>query len=105
MAVVNHVGLSVRDLARSTAFYGQVFGFVETSRMEIPDGPASTLLRVPEPVGLTAVYLVLGSFVLELVHFDRDGNDPQRVRSFTEPGLTHLSFTVDDVPAALERVR
>jgi lactoylglutathione lyase len=60
----------------------------------------SRLLRVPEPVGLRAVYLELDGFVLELLAFDREGNDPRRDRSFTEPGLTHLSFAVDDIPAA-----
>lgn len=103
--VVNHVGLCVTDLDRIRAFYEQVFGFVEARRMEIPDLPAGRLLRVSPPLGLTAVYLRLGGFVLELVHFDRDGNAPARERPFTEPGLTHLSFTVDDLPAALERVR
>jgi catechol 2,3-dioxygenase-like lactoylglutathione lyase family enzyme len=81
-----------------------VFGFAETRRLGVPDGPASQLLRVPAPVGLTAVYLSLGTTVLELLHFDRDGNDPARERGFTEPGLTHLSFTVPDVAAACEAV-
>ena len=47
----------------------------------------------------TACYLERDGFVLELLHFDREGNDPRRERSFTEPGLTHLSFSVDDIPA------
>jgi len=86
-------------------FYSEVFGFTETRRMEIPDEPASKLLRIDPPVGLTAVYLELGAMVLELLHFEREGNEPGRARSFTEPGLTHLSFTVGDLPAALRRVR
>ena len=102
---MNHVGLCVTDLERSLRFYTEVFGFAETHRLEVPDAPASRLLQVPAPVGLTAVYLSLGAFVLELVHFDREGNEPRRARPFTEPGLTHLSFTVDDVRAALGRVR
>ncbi len=106
----NHVGIHVADLGRALAFYGGVFGFVERNRLTIPDPIASKLLRVPEPVGLTAVYLTLGDpagggAVLELLHFDRPGNDPQRDRPMTEPGLTHVSFTVDDVAAACERVR
>ena len=59
---------------------------------------------MPEPVGLTAVYLEREGFVLELLHFERDGNDAARSRSFTEPGLTHLSFTVADVAATCARV-
>ena len=105
MAVWNHVGLAVTDIDRSKAFYEGVFGFTETHRMGVPDAPASRLLQVTEPVGLDAVYLSLDSTVLELLHFDRPGNDPERRRSFTEPGLTHLSFTVDDLAATCDLVR
>ena len=88
MTVVNHVGLCVSDLDRSRRFYEQVFGFAPRNELTVPDAPASRLLGVPEPVGLTAVYLVRDGFVLELLHFERDGNDPRRARSFTEPGLS-----------------
>jgi len=101
---VNHIGTCVGDLVRAADFYRDVFGFVEHNRLEIPDGVAAKLLRVPEPVGLTAVYLTLGDTVLELLHFDRPGNDPQRDRSLTEPGLTHISLTVDDLEATCAKV-
>jgi lactoylglutathione lyase len=104
MSAVNHVGLCVTDLHRSRRFYEAVLGFAHRNEVRVPDGATSRLLQVPAPVGLTAVYLARDEFVLELLHFDRDGNDPARHRSFTEPGLTHLSFTVDDVPAACAAV-
>jgi lactoylglutathione lyase len=100
MAVVNHVGLCVTDLERSRRFYEAVLGFTHQRDLQVPDGPASRLLQVPEPVGLSAVYLERDGFVLELLAFDREGNAPHRARSFTEPGLTHISFSVDDIPAA-----
>jgi catechol 2,3-dioxygenase-like lactoylglutathione lyase family enzyme len=103
-ARVNHVGLCVGDLDRSIRFYTELLGFRVDRRLEVPDGPAATLLRVPPPVGLVAVYLELDGFVLELLHFERDGNDPRRDRGFTEPGLTHLSVTVADLPATCARV-
>jgi lactoylglutathione lyase len=104
MAVVNHVGLCVTDVERSRRFYEAVLGFTHQRDLEVPDAAASKLLQVPEPVGCTAVYLERDGFVLELLHFDRDGNAPPRARSFTEPGLTHLSFSVDDVAAACQLV-
>ncbi len=104
MTTFNHIGLCVTDLDRSRAFYEGALGFSHQRDLKVPDAPASKLLRVPAPVGMTAVYLELDGFVLELLHFDRDGNDPRRERSFTEPGLTHLSVSVDDVPAACARV-
>jgi lactoylglutathione lyase len=100
MSIVNHVGLCVTDIDRSRAFYEAVLGFTHQPRdLRVPDAAASRLLRVQEPVGMTAVYLERDGWVLELLHFDRDGNDPRRDRSVTEPGLTHLSFSVDDVTA------
>jgi catechol 2,3-dioxygenase-like lactoylglutathione lyase family enzyme len=104
VSIVNHVGLCVTDLERSRRFYEDVLGFTHRDDMRVPDAAASRLLRVAAPVGLTAVYLERPGFVLELLHFDRDGNDPRRDRPFTEPGLTHLSFTVDDVAATCARV-
>lgn len=104
VSVVNHVGLCVTDLDRSRRFYEEAFGFTHRDELRVPDATASRLLRVPEPVGLTAVYLERDGFVLELLHFRRAGNDPGRDRSFTEPGLTHLSLTVPDVAATCAQV-
>jgi lactoylglutathione lyase len=103
--VVNHVGLCVTDLERSRRFYEEVFGFSHRDDLHPDDGPTGRLLGIEPPVGLDAVYLTLGPFVLELLRFDRDGNAPARDRSFTEPGLTHLSFGVDDLAEACRRVR
>jgi len=100
MATVNHVGLCVTDLERSRAFYEGALGFRHRSDLAVPDAPAATLLQVPPPVGLRAVYLERDGWVLELLHFDRPGNEPARDRPFTEPGLTHISFAVDDLAAA-----
>ncbi len=105
MSTWNHVGHHVADLDRAVTFYREVFGFEELHRLQVPDAASSRLLRVPEPVGLTAVYLGLGGAVLELLHLDRPGNLPPRERPFTEPGLTHLSFTVEDLSATCAAVR
>lgn len=99
MTVLNHVGHCVADLDRSRRFYEGVFGFRVVRELQVPDGPASTLLRVPPPVGLTALYLELGGSILELLHFDRPRSTSLEERTFTQPGLTHLSFTVDDIDA------
>ena len=104
MAVVNHVGLCVTDLERSRRFYEGALGFAHQRDLEVPDAASSRLLQISAPVGCTAVYLELDGFVLELLHFDREGNAPRRERVFTEPGLTHISFAVDDIGATCELV-
>ncbi len=102
--VVTHVGTCVTDLDASERFYVEALGFTRVRDLRPPDGVTGKLLRVERPVGLTAVYLECGSFTLELLHFDRPGNAPRRERSMTEPGLTHLSITVDDLDDARGRV-
>jgi predicted enzyme related to lactoylglutathione lyase len=104
VSVFNHVGHCVTDIARSRRFFEELLGFTHQREMEVPDAMTSKLLRVPEPVGATAAYLVRDGFVLELLQFQREGNAPQRERSMTEPGLTHMSFSVEDVNATCARV-
>jgi catechol 2,3-dioxygenase-like lactoylglutathione lyase family enzyme len=99
---VNHVGHCVTDLDVALRFWTGLLGFTEVHRMAIPDEAAADLLSVEPPVGLEAVYLQLGGFTLELLHFDRPGNPAARRRVFNEPGLTHLSLSVDD-PLAMAR--
>lgn len=101
---VNHVGLCVADLDRSRRFYEGALGFTFDRSLRPPDAVCATLLGLDPPVGLTAVYLTRGAFTLELLHFDRPDHPPARRRPMTEPGLTHLSVTTDDLDATLVRV-
>lgn len=103
-AVVNHVGHCVTDLARSRRFYEDLLGFAFERELAVPDQPADRLLQIEAPLGMTAVYLRLGGFVLELMEFDRPANPAARVRVVNEPGLTHLSVGVDDIAAVVARV-
>lgn len=100
MSVINHVGLCVTDIGRSRRFYEEVLGFAFQREMTVPDSITSRMMRLPEPVGMSAVYLERDGWVLELLHFARDGNPPAPQRAFNEPGLTHLSVCVDDIDAS-----
>jgi catechol 2,3-dioxygenase-like lactoylglutathione lyase family enzyme len=100
----NWIGLAVTDLARSRRFYEELLGFSFQRELQPPDEGTAQLLQVEPPVNLTAVYLNLDGFVLELLHFDRDGNPPRRNRPMNELGLTHLSVKVADLPSVVDRV-
>jgi lactoylglutathione lyase len=99
----NHLGHCVSDLARSRRFYEELLGFEVERELRPPDDPSSTLLRLPKPLGMTALYLRRDGLVLELLHFER-GTKPAREREMNEPGLTHVSVSVDDVDAVCARV-
>jgi catechol 2,3-dioxygenase-like lactoylglutathione lyase family enzyme len=102
----NHLGQCVTDLERSRRFYVDVLGFEVEREIEPPDAPSDRLLRLPAPIGMTACYLRLDGLVLELLHFAGEGAapSPYRERSMNDPGLTHISVSVDDIPATCARI-
>ncbi len=103
-AVVNHVGQCVEDLDRSVRFYVELLGFEVDRELVVPDAAAGPLLGLEAPIGLKAVYLRNGDFQLELMHFDRASNPGFAERVFNEPGLTHLSISVEDFEGVTSRV-
>ena len=102
--VFNHLGQCVTNLARSRRFYTELLGFREDRELQPPDSASATLLGLEPPLGMTAVYLVRDGLVLELLHFSDRATAPYRPRTMDEPGLTHLSLSVDDVAATCARV-
>jgi len=106
MAVVNHLGQCVTDLARTRAFYEDVFDFEFWREISPPDSPSDQLLRLTPPIGMTACYLRRDGLVLELLHFAGAGArpGPAQTRTMNEPGLTHLSLSVDDLDATCATV-
>jgi lactoylglutathione lyase len=98
MGIYNHTGLVVTDLERARRFYEEVLGFTFWYEIEPPDDVTATLNCLTPPLGMTATYLVLDGFVLELLHYAApEAAAPFRPRSMNEPGLTHLSVSVDDI--------
>lgn len=100
MSIVNHVGLAVSDLAHSRQFYEEVFGFSCKSEMTVPDAATGKLFALAPPLGVSAVYLERDGWVLELLAYADATMAPRRDRPMNEPGLTHISISVDDVDAA-----
>jgi catechol 2,3-dioxygenase-like lactoylglutathione lyase family enzyme len=104
MVTYNHTGHVVTDLERSKRFYQEVLGFRLWYEITPPDVPTAQLTGLTPPLRVTASYLTLDGFVLELMHYAAAGAEaPFRTRTMNEPGLTHLSISVDDVHAAAER--
>jgi lactoylglutathione lyase len=98
MGIYNHTGHVVTDLARSKRFYQEVLGFRSWYEITPPDDPTAKLCGLEPPLGTTASYLTLDGFVLELMHYSAPGAvAPFQRRGMNEPGLTHLSISVDDV--------
>jgi lactoylglutathione lyase len=104
MTIYNHTGQVVTDLERSKRFYQEVLGFRFWYEIQPPDEATSKLNCLDPPLGVTASYLTLDGFVLELIHYSAPGaTTPFSPRTMAEPGLTHLSIAVDDVRATAAR--
>lgn len=94
----NHVGQCVTDLERSKRFYCELLGFTLEREINPPDESSAQLLSLTPPLGFTASYLVRDGLVLELLHFAAAAQtQPFRPRVMNEPGLTHISVSVDDI--------
>jgi predicted enzyme related to lactoylglutathione lyase len=104
VGVYNHTGQVVTDLERSKRFYQEVFGFAPWYEITPADEMTAKLNCLEPPLGITASYLVLDGFVLELMAYSVQGAlAPYRPRTMNEPGLTHLSISVDDVQATAKK--
>jgi glyoxylase I family protein len=101
---LTHIGIAVSDLARSRRFYCDGLGFAFEHELHVAGEPTDTLLRL-EGTDLHAVYLTRDGVRIELLHFASPPAPPRRERAMNEHGLTHLSFRVADVDAALAAVR
>ena len=104
MGTYNHSGQVVTDLERSKRFYQEVFGFKFWYEITPPDAMTAKLSCLSPPLGVTASYLTLDGLVIELMHYSAPGATAAfRPRTMNEPGLTHMSISVDDMRAAAEK--
>jgi len=95
------MGICVTDLERSLRFYRDVLGCEEVGRMDVA-GPAVDRLNGLEGVSARTIYLERDGWRLELMAFDAPAYDGATgPRPMNRPGLTHLSFRVDDLDAVL----
>ncbi|MGE2731820.1 VOC family protein [Mycolicibacterium vaccae] len=96
---VSHIGLRVRDLKRSKAFY-EALGFEEVKRLTMPDEMAQSLVGLEPPIGFEAAYLRNGGVVLQLLTFSGHPAPDEPERGLLGAGLTHMSIAVTDMAAA-----
>jgi catechol 2,3-dioxygenase-like lactoylglutathione lyase family enzyme len=95
----------VTDLERSKRFYCELLGFAFDREIKPPDDLSAKLMSLTPPLAMTAAYLVRDGFVLELLHYAApDQTQPYVPRAMNQPGLTHMSVSVDDLDGVLARV-
>ena len=101
----NHVGQCVTDLERSKRFYCELLDFAPDREIKPTDDLSAKLMSLTPPLDMTASYLVRDGLVLELLHYAAPGQtQPYEPREMNQPGLTHISLSVEDLDGVLARV-
>jgi methylmalonyl-CoA/ethylmalonyl-CoA epimerase len=90
---IDHIGVAVNDLDAAVELYGGGFDMAEQHRETV------------EEQGVEAILLEVGEGHIELI---RPLSPDNGVANFIErkgEGIHHIAYQVDDIDAALERVR
>jgi lactoylglutathione lyase len=100
---VSHIGICVSDLGRSLRFYCDGLGFTPAEAHAIGNEFADTL-EVPRDVVLTSQFVRREGLAIELLHYQSPPVHGQPSESRNQLGMTHLSFWVDDIDQAEQKL-
>jgi methylmalonyl-CoA epimerase len=92
-AVLDHIGIAVKDLPAALAFYRDALGL----EVEAPEEVASQRVR--------AHFVPVGSANLELLEATAPDSPIAKYTDKRGPGLHHITLRVDDIAAALAQVK
>ena len=92
-AVLDHVGIAVKDLAAALAFYRDALGL----HVETPEDVASQRVR--------AHFIPTGQASLELLEATASDSAIAKYVEKRGPGLHHITLRVDDIRAALDQLK
>jgi methylmalonyl-CoA/ethylmalonyl-CoA epimerase len=92
-AVLDHIGIAVQDLDKALAFYRDALGL----EVEEPEEVASQRVR--------AHFIPAGETALELLEATAGDSPIAKYVAARGPGLHHITLGVDDLAAALERLK
>src|SRR5688572_28585547 len=92
-AVLDHVGIAVRDLDASLAFFRDALGL----DVELPEEVPSQHVR--------AQFVATGPSSLELLQATSADSPIAKFVERRGPGLHHITLRVDDIRAALHHLR
>ena len=92
-AILDHVGIAVKNLDEALAFYRDALGL----HVEVPEEVASQRVR--------AHFIATGQSALELLEPTSADSVIARYVEKRGPGLHHITLRVDDIRAALEQMK
>jgi catechol 2,3-dioxygenase-like lactoylglutathione lyase family enzyme len=105
----HHVGITVRDLSRSIAFYHETLGlpFALAPTDWAEDGHLPEALGVASPVKLRIAAFRIGDAgtIIELLEYASPPSERDRALVQNDVGACHVAILVDDIDAHAEDLR
>ncbi len=92
-ATLDHIGIAVSDLGQALAFYRDALGL----EIEAPEEVASQRVR--------AYFIPVGEAALELLEPTAPDSPIAKFVEKRGPGIHHVTLRVDDIRAALDRLK
>jgi methylmalonyl-CoA/ethylmalonyl-CoA epimerase len=92
-AVLDHVGIAVQDIDKALAFFRDALGL----DVEAPEDVASQRVR--------AYFVPVGDASLELLEATAEDSAIAKYVARRGPGIHHITLRVDDIAAALARLK
>jgi methylmalonyl-CoA epimerase len=92
-ATLDHIGIAVKDLAEALKFYRDALGL----EVEAPEEVSSQRVR--------AHFIPVGESAIELLEATAEDSPIAKYVAKRGPGIHHLTLRVDDIRAALARLK
>jgi len=98
--IAHHTGITVSDLDSAIEFYTQLLDCTVETRFTVSGKALGTAVKSDGVTGSFA-HLDSGGTRIELVEYE-PSSAPRARASLTQPGATHVAFSVDDVDAFVD---
>jgi catechol 2,3-dioxygenase-like lactoylglutathione lyase family enzyme len=100
----NHTSFTVSSLDRSTAFFVECLGFVQTSRAGRDPRLIETIVGVPG-ADIEVAYLATRDHVVELIEYLSPDDRKKGILRACDAGFAHLAFDVLGMDELIEAAR
>ena len=100
---IHHTSLTVSDMARSIAFYGDMLGFQVLSDVIVQESPAHSVTQIPN-ARLRIVHMQAYNSLVELIQYLSPIGRPHDRRT-CDVGSAHIAFIVNDMEAAYQELK
>ena len=100
---VNHTGITVSDIEKTSAFFRDVLGFQVTEPMQHAGEYVSRMMGVRD-AAIKIAFCTGGGHTIELIQYTNPPPGPAMRRSHNETGYMHIAFLVRDIDAATKEL-